>query len=488
MSRSHQQLRLKIRPVVERADALASVVESNLSSHRGLSKAVRGVAEASRNAERVSAQLRRPFGLHRVPALFLLVSLGGLLLWAYFHFFHASQLMIAVSERDAIQLKNDLDGRITIVTTETTGSRQSISLLQKGKADLAFVQGGVEVPPDLLSKKLDANELVLFFLRDGIDDASEIRKLLTSTAGQGSHTLAKTFVHAWGLDGEVEYVHDWRLLTDDPAYPIHDDIDAILVAKDPMNQRVTAAMPRLRQAGFRLEMPDIGAMQLRLPYLTPVEVREGFLDPVAHIPTDSVPTYSVATYLVARPDLTPRQMAVAARLHSVSANSLDAGAFEPTFANASEIAQGVDAIVGILVYIGLAFLALLGLDAVTYRRYFNELNTLVSLISMHQSSKDTITQDEALRQHNIEYLSICSDLLGLISVVTGYYAQENPSLLYNRLPEIIHDRCDALKINIQLKILHGLTHHGHIEEAAGEHQKIADGGLRPSDLADSPPC
>ena len=31
------------------------------------------------------------------------------------------------------------------------------------------------------------------------------------------------------------------------------------------------------------------------------------------------------------------------------------------------------------------------------------------------------------------YLSICSDLLGLISVISGYYAQENPSLLYGNL-------------------------------------------------------
>ena len=45
---------------------------------------------------------------------------------------------------------------------------------------------------------------------------------------------------------------------------------------------------------------------------------------------------------------------------------------------------------------------------------------------------------------------------GLIAVITGYYTQENSSLLYNRLLETIHERCDGLKINIQLKILHAL--------------------------------
>jgi hypothetical protein len=47
-----------------------------------------------------------------------------------------------------------------------------------------------------------------------------------------------------------------------------------------------------------------------------------------------------------------------------------------------------------------------------------------------------------------------SDLLGLISMISSYYTQENSSLLFNNLSEVIHQRCSGLKINIQLKILH----------------------------------
>ena len=49
-----------------------------------------------------------------------------------------------------------------------------------------------------------------------------------------------------------------------------------------------------------------------------------------------------------------------------------------------------------------------------------------------------------------------STVVGLIAAITGYYTQENSSLLYNRLSDIIHERCDGLKINIQLKILQAL--------------------------------
>ena len=116
--------------------------------------------------------------------------------------------------------------------------------------------------------------------------------------------------------------------------------------------------------------------------------------------------------------------------------------------------QGIEAGLGILAYIGIAFLALLGLDVLVYRKRFNELNSLISLISMHQSDKDAVGGTAENRAHNVLYLSFCSDLLGLISVITGYYTQENSSLMYNRLLDVIHERSSGLKLNIQLKILH----------------------------------
>ena len=76
----------------------------------------------------------------------------------------------------------------------------------------------------------------------------------------------------------------------------------------------------------------------------------------------------------------------------------------------------------------------------------------------HLELKARVTgvSDPALRRENLVYLSLCSDLLGQVSMISGYYTQENSSLLFNNLSEVIHQRCDGLKINIQLKILHAL--------------------------------
>jgi hypothetical protein len=74
---------------------------------------------------------------------------------------------------------------------------------------------------------------------------------------------------------------------------------------------------------------------------------------------------------------------------------------------------------------------------------------------MLQSNKDILgVEDLRARNENLKYLSTVSDLLGLISAVSGYYTQENSSLLFNNLSEVVHQRCDNLKLNIQLKILH----------------------------------
>ena len=270
-------LRLKISPVIERAEELVAHVASDLSAHVGLNKAARGVASAAQTAEKVSTRLRRSIGIHRLPAIFLLVSIAVFCFWIYWQFFHASKLRIAVSARDAVQLKLNVDRRVKIVPVDTVGSSDSIKKLQDGKAHLAFVQGGVDLPSDLLRTDLESSELVLFVMRDGIESFSGIRRILTSSRGQGSHSLAQVFARTWGIDEHAEYVHDWRTFTDDEEYTIADDIDAVFVVKDPMSKKVSGTAARLKETGFEFVSPDIGGMSLRLPYLRNLTCGQGIL-------------------------------------------------------------------------------------------------------------------------------------------------------------------------------------------------------------------
>ncbi len=456
-SKTHRLLRLEIDPVIQRAEHLAEHVQRELPAHAGIIRAARGVAEAAHEAKRVARVLRRPLGLHRLPAMFLAVALllfGG---WAYWNFFHVATLTVALPEEDASQLRERLtrSGRVRFWPRITEGSRESVQLLAGGKVDLAFVQGGIPLAADLPRLQSPRSEVVLYFVRDGVGHPSQLRKILTSAEGQGSHSVAEVFVGLWNIAGQVQFAHGWRDFSADPAYAIPADVNAVFVIKDLAEHKSLDAAERLSAAGFRPTSPDLGAHALALDYLQRTEIPRGYLNPDPPLPEQPVATYSVATYLVARRDLTPRLRAAAAHLLDKDANTLTQHGFEPTLGDAAQVLQGLDSFLSVLVYIGLTFLALLGLEVVTYRRRFHELNTLISLITMHQSEKDVLgLSNNAQRRENLVYLSICSDLLGLISVIGGYYSQENSSLLYSSLLDTIHERSNAMKLNIQTKIMH----------------------------------
>ena len=455
-----EAIQLRIDPVVASAEEIVRRVREELPEHQGLDSAAQGVARAAREAQRISRRLRSPWGLHRLPALFLAAVLVVFGAWIYWRFLHVKTLIIALPERDAIELHERVNqsGRIKIRERTTEGSRESLALLSAEQVDLAFVQGGLEIPAHLPRLQIPQAETLLFFLREGISKPSEIRQVLTSSEGQGSHTVLREFVRIWEIEGEVEYLHTWRELTTDPNARIPDSVDAVFVIKHLASDTADAGVHRLHEAGFRLASPNIGARMLTLDYLSPAEIPASYLDVSRGLPAEAVSTYSVATYLVARKSLTPRLFAEAIHLLDQDTNTLQKLGFEPTFSQAKEVFEAIEAFLGILVYIGLAFLTLLGIEIATYRRRFNELNTLISLISMHQSDKDVLgLADNARRDKNLLYLGLCSDLLGIIGVITGYYSQENPSLLYNRLTEIIYQRSSSLKLNIQLKILHAMV-------------------------------
>ncbi len=455
-SKLAKPLRLLIQPIVELSEGLAARVRTELPTHDGLAAASTGVADAAKQAQNVSQSMNRLISLHRLPAVFLAAALVCLGVWIYWRFFHVATLTIAVPDRDATSLREQITGRqrVHFRPVEVPGSREALGQVTRGEVDLAFVQGGLPIPADLPRLETPSPELVLWLTRGGNANPRTIKRVLTSLADEGSHTVAKAFCPAWGIV-EAEYVHEWRTLTADENYQIADDIDAVFVVKDPADEKTLAGLAKLTAAGFRLMPADLGVRAERHDFLKAATISRGYLRPEPALPDETVATYSVRTYLVARRGLTPRLLAQAGHVLDSGPLAITDADFEPTAHEASDIFQGIEAFLGIIVNIGLAFLALLGLDVMAYRKQFHELNSLVSLLSMLQSNKDVLgLADEAKKAENLLYLGLVSDLLGLISMISSYYTQENSSLLFNNLSEVIHQRCDGLKINIQLKILH----------------------------------
>lgn len=446
--------RLEIRALIETADGLASTVKTDLPSHEGLARCSASIAQAARNAEVVSKKMQRPFSLHRLPVMFLAVAIVALLSWTYVTFFRVTSLSLALPNRDAVELKERLrtNPRLSIEVVEVPGSREAATLVATGQVDLAFVQGGIEVPPVLHRAELPGRELALLFVRGTATSLFDAKLVLTSTEHEGSHAVALAMLSTLGRP-PPPFIHTWSVLTGPDDTPVPAEVDAVFVVKDPTDEKTLRGVSRLVAAGFVLAELPLGAHSRRLDYLSRTTIEPGWLSQAPRIPAVATAGWEVTTSLVARDGLTPRLLAHAARLVQPT-RPLDEAGVELSTEATSEILQGVDAFFSILINIGLAFLALLGLDAMAWRKQFHELNTLVSVLSQLQSNKDVLAlKDDALRRENMRYLSVASDLLGLISQISSYYTQENSALVFNNLSDVIHERCNALKLNIQLKLL-----------------------------------
>lgn len=451
--------RVEIAQVIQHAEQLAATVGRELPTHQGLQRAAAQVEEATRTAARVAQELRRPLSLHRLPALFLALALLSLAGWIYWEFVHVSTLTIALPDRDATLVRDRVaqDAEVKFLPVLVPGSREAVEQVAQGTVDLAFVQGGIAIPFPLPRLETKSPELVLWFVRTGREDPRALRTILTSSEGEGSHSVAQSFTRAWGVEAQVSYRFDWKALTAEAPYDIPGEVDAVLVVKDPGDEATLRAASRLAEAGFALRSPWLGARANQFDYLRQTTLPAGFLRIAPPYPTEAVETYAVSTFLVAREGLTPRTLAVAGHLLDRKPLTIDESGAELGLSEAGAIFQGVDAFLGVILNIVLAFLALLGLEMMTYRRRFHELNSLISLLSMLQSSKDVLgLTSNTKKKERLLYLSLCSDLLGLISATSGYYTQENSALLFNNLSEIIHQRCDNLKLNIQIKILHAM--------------------------------
>lgn len=446
--------RFEIRPLIAEAEKLSERIARELPSHDGLQKASALVVEAALRAQSVAVAMRRPLSLHRLPVFFLVLALAGLAVFVHRQFLAVTTLRVAFPDRDAFALREQVSARgdIEFQFVEVPGSFDAVELLRAGGVDLGYVQGGVSVPAQLPQMELDARELVLFFVRDGVE-VSAVKRVLTSTQNEGSHAVAQHFFRAWAL--RVDYVHLWKSLTSGDA-SIPTEVDAVLVVKDASDEQTLTGIARVIQSGFHFESPTLGARAERLSFLEATRVPVGYFGQNPVLPPAPFQTYAVKSSLVARQGLTPRQLNQAMALLHPHEERNAAHPWEWNSHEASDLFQGVEALLSIVVNVVLGFLALLGLDVWTYRRQFHGLNTLVSLVSLLQANKDVLGVRGAERQEHVLYLSLCSDLLSLISSIAGYYTQENSSLLFNSLPQLVHQRCDMLKLNIQLKLLHAL--------------------------------
>jgi hypothetical protein len=453
-------MKLQIEGIIESATRIQSRIEQELAAHSGLAVAVGEVITAANHAKRVSQKARNPWSINKLPALFLALALLSFLVWIYWNFLHVSVVSIAIPSSDFTEENLRSLRKKTLRPVLVDSSAQAIEELNRKKVDFALIQGGILLSPQWVTLRTPSDEWLLWMTKPGKNLPKSFRSVLTGPKGEGSHSVAIDFFKRWGCLDSVEFVHEWsELASSNTAEGLSEQmlgsVDATFMVINLTDPEHVRRIEKLLELGFEFQSPYLGIHAKQLGYPEPALLEQGYIQQNPPIPAKPVHSYRIPIYLVARQGVSSKTIATVASQYESAIAPLRASEFEFDAHDASEVFQGVDAFLGILINIILAFLALLGLEMWIYRKRFHELNSLVSLLSMLQSNKDVLGEADPERRHeNLLYLSTVSDVLGLISAINGYYTQENSSLLFNNQSEVIHERCDNLKLNIQLKILH----------------------------------
>lgn len=439
--------RLEIEPVIERAREVKESIHKELVQHGGIQQLSSQILRAAEKSKEVSEQGSHPLAFHKIPMYLLLLAIAWGGYWVYRNFYHISTVRFAAQERDAGAVTQKIQSRLSMQFIPDAGSMEGLQMLQENKADICFIQGGVEIPEAYHRLILPEKE-TLFFLVKKNKSIKDIQVVCTSVALQGSHILARKVLEILGKK-DVAFVHHWTKLTDDSSFNIPDDVDCVVVSKSAQESKNLQAIKKLIASGFVFHSLDLGVWADSQPYLQKTRIRAGyfFLDPC--IPDTPKETYLVNTYLVAQPSFNPLKLRAIANLFYPK----DILQIKDEDSVIKDFLERADAISQIFMTTAFFLIALFGMGVLAHRRRFNELNTLISLINIHQSSKDLYDESNpevCVRYRH--YLAYCSDLLGIIDVITGYYAQEDSTLLFNGFCSVIHQRCMNLKINIQLKI------------------------------------
>ncbi len=454
---SLQETRLRMQRLVDGARKVQQRSSECAPPDTAVVELATDVVEAINLAARRIARMRSPLSLPKVRVYLIISAVAALIWWAYANYLQPKVVTVAATAEDIAVLEERVrrNNIPNIKFMVSPGSPDNIVLVEEKAADVAIVQGGAELPAGLTMFGSVHKEHILYFVRDDGPDVT-VPRVITYKEGQGSHLLGEIFFRLWGYE-TVSWIHSWDQIGSDASHVIAPDATAIFIVVDPANSITGNAIRRVSNAGFHLRYPDIGVTATRLPYLNRIDVPPGYY----HLTDPSVPgdrarnvhTYTVDKYMVASRSLTYAQKATLRRAFELGSRI---EALPSTFLHTQGISltADIDHALAVIVNFVIIIAALFGLEILIYRHYVHELNSLISRISLLQAERDLHDIDDREKQKpNIIALELCSDLLGLISSLAGYYGQENAALMFQGLTGSVHNRANTLKINIQLKIL-----------------------------------
>jgi len=236
----------------------------------------------------------------------------------------------------AQQYKDALAGNgVEVEVLETRGSIENLDLLMTGKADIAFIQGGLAGPENREALRSLAgmfHEPFWVFVRDGVpaDDFGDLRTARLAVGGEGSGTraLAIDLQETWGGDWAPSSRSAPSGLAAASALKAG-DLDAAAFSAS-IDAPYIADL--LETPGIRLLPFDRApALARRTSALDEVTLYRGILDLERDVPAENIPLIASVAQLAVNKDLHPAIQSLLLEasedIHSGNSAFAPAGAF-----------------------------------------------------------------------------------------------------------------------------------------------------------------
>lgn len=188
-----------------------------------------------------------------------------------------------------------------------SGSREALALVEEGKLDLAFIQGGLENHySHVVHVATVAPELLHILVRPEIKDIPGLRGKLVNMGSKqgGTRVIAKQVLEFSGLNEGIDYVES-NISSEQLLSMQADKLpDAIVITSFAPSD---IADYLVKQRGFSLlEIPFPASLALRLGWVTDSKILAYMYNVKPAVPDRNIQTVGVNLHLVANRNVDPR--------------------------------------------------------------------------------------------------------------------------------------------------------------------------------------
>jgi TRAP-type uncharacterized transport system substrate-binding protein len=199
------------------------------------------------------------------------------------------------------------DNDVSLEIKPTSGSQEALALVDAGKLDFAFIQGGLDLPyPNVVHVATVAPELLHFLVRPGINSIADLRGKRVNLGSRkgGTRIISRQVLEFSGLQEGIDYVES-NIPTEELLSMRADRMPEAIVITSFAPSDVADYI--IKQRGYRLlEIPFPASLSLRLGWVADSKILAYMYNVQPAVPDHDIKTIGVNLHLVANKNVEPR--------------------------------------------------------------------------------------------------------------------------------------------------------------------------------------